>query len=306
MSVRHIYTGVHLPNYGVAASDPGMAPMAQVAERAGMDSIWLSDHVVLFEQPKSQYPFSPDGSFFLPPGGDWLEWTVTAGYLAAVTERVEIGVGVGVLPLRHPLLLAKQVATLDLLSNHRILLGVGTGWLLEEFDALGVERAARGMRTDSALDLLRAAWTGRPPAGEYGPYSMPDGVICCPVPGRDPLPIYVGGVSAAALRRVARHGQGWYGTGVGGYPDPIEVSNTRERIAFECAAIGRDPGEIEIALRVSVRGAEIGTAGLIDRINSYVKAGVHRLSFDVAWHQDLELMEDRLAALVSTVSAASG
>ncbi|MGI8677618.1 MAG: TIGR03619 family F420-dependent LLM class oxidoreductase [Jatrophihabitans sp.] len=295
MTGRRTRVGVHLPNYGTAASDPGMAAMAQVAERAGMDSIWLSDHIVLFERPESRYPFSTDGEIYFPPDSDWLEWTVTAGYLAAVTEHIEIGVGV--LPLRHPLLLAKQVATLDLLSNHRIVLGVGTGWLLEEFDALGVEWAARGARADGALRLLRAAWTGRPAAGDYGPYSLPDGVICAPAPGRDPLPIYVGGVSAAALQRVARYGQGWYGTGVAGQPDPVEMAHLTQRIADECAAIGRDHHDVDVALRVSVRAAQIGSPELADRLGSYLEAGADRFCLDLRWTKDLDLMGERLADL---------
>lgn len=298
-----LHTGVHLPNYGDAATSPGVAAMAELAERAGLDSVWLSDHVLLVEGARSRYPFSPDGSFFLPPESDWLEWTVTAGYLAAIAPRVEIGVGVAVLPLRHPLLLAKQVATLDRLSGGRMLLGVGAGWLTEEIEALGEDPSGRGARIDGALELLRAAWSGRPAAGRYGPYDVPDGVHCQPVPVRDPLPVYVGGVSRAAVRRVARYGDGWYGTGPGGIPEVADIGRIRDEIDQECAAIDRDPTEVEMALRLSVPARQLGTAELEQRIGEYVAGGVGRLSFDLGWKPDTELMLERLRALVSASAA---
>lgn len=296
-------TGVQLPNYGAGASDIGA--MAAVAESAGFDSVWLSDHVVLVANAASRYPFSSDGQFFLEPSEDWFEWAVTAGYLASATHRVEIGVGVAVLPLRHPLLLAKQVATLDRLSGGRVVLGVGAGWLAEEMRALGVDPSGRGVAMDEGLRLLRAAWTGSPVSGRYGRHELPEGVWCRPVPVRDPLPVFVGGGSRGVARRVARWAQGWFGTGLGGSPTVGDVVGMRQMIAQECAAIGRDPAEVETALRVSVRAREIGSGRLAERVRAYAEAGVTRISFDLSWAPDLRAMEGRLADLRAAVASAT-
>lgn len=299
-----MHTGVHLPNYGAAASVPGVQTMAQLIELAGFDSIWLSDHVVLVENAQSAYPFSSDGDFFQPLDDDWFEWTVTAGYIAAATERVDIGVGVAVAPLRHPLLLAKQVATLDRLSGGRMLLGLGAGWLTEEMTALGADPTRRGVAVDEGLRLMRAAWTGHAAAGTYGPYDLPAGVHCQPTPVRDPLPIYIGGTSRAAARRVARSAQGWYGAGTDGAPTVTDIVAMREKIGRECSAIGRDPAQIEIALRLTVRAHQLGSTELADRLAAYADAGVDRLCFDIGWKPDTERMIDRLGSLLSAVPAA--
>lgn len=281
-------TGVHLPNH-----DPprlGMRAMAALVEEAGFDSVWLSDHIVMPEGIRSRYPFSDDGVFFAKPEEDWLEWLTCAAYLAAATERVEIGVGVCVLPLREPLLLAKQVATLDRLSGGRAILGVGAGWMAEEFDALGVDFTTRGARMDEALQLLRRSWAGMP---------FP-GVHSRPVPVRDPLPIYVGGDSPAALRRVAEYGDGWYGTASGGHMAAERIRDVRLGIARACERVERDPAEIEIALRVAVAGREIGTLELEERLRGYVAAGVGRLSFDIGW-RDAAATRARLESLSETL-----
>jgi probable F420-dependent oxidoreductase len=293
---------VQLPNYGTGASEIGA--MAAVAESAGFDSVWLSDHVVLVADAASRYPFSSDGKFFLAPSEDWFEWAVTAGYLACATHEVEIGVGVAVLPLRHPLLLAKQVATLDRLSGGRIVLGVGAGWLTEEMRALGVEPAGRGVAMDEGLRLLRAAWAGNPASGRYGRYELPEGVWCRPVPVRDPLPVFVGGGSRAVARRVARWAQGWFGSGLGGAPTVDDVVAMRQMIAQECVAIGRDPAEVETALRVSVRAREIGSGRLAEQVRAYAEAGVTRISFDLSWARDPRTMEGRLVELRAAVASA--
>ena len=298
---KTVRAGVQLPNYGAMAGDIGA--MAAVAESVGFDSVWLSDHVVLVENAASRYPFSSDGQFFLAPSEDWFEWAVTAGYLASATHKVEIGVGVAVLPLRHPLLLAKQVATLDRLSGGRMVLGVGAGWLAEEIRALGVEPAGRGVDMDEGLRLLRAAWAGSPVSGRYGRYELPEGVWCRPVPVRDPLPVFVGGGSRRVARRVARWAQGWFGTGLAGAPAADDVAAMRQMIAQECAAIGRDPAEVETALRVSVRAREIGSSRLAERVREYAEAGATRISFDLAWTRDPRTMEARLAELRAAVAS---
>lgn len=297
---REVQSGVHLPNYAPWSREPGLQTMARLVEEAGFDSVWLSDHVVLVDDVRSRYPFSVDGDFLVDPDTEWLEWLTTAAFLAGVTERVDIGVGVCVLPLRQPMLLAKQVATLDQLSGGRALLGVGAGWMAEEFEALGVDFAARGRAMEGGLRLLRAAWTGEPEPGEYGPWTLPPGVHCRPRPVRGSVPIFVGGDSPAALRRVAAYGTGWYGSFPGGDPAPGRIAEVRARIAEQCGRYDRDPSEVEIAVRVAVSGKELAGAGLVERLAAYVDAGVSRLSFDIGW-RERDTLPDRLAALARAV-----
>lgn len=300
MGTRELKSGVHLPNYAPWWREPGLEVMAGLVEAAGFDSIWLSDHVVLVDDVRSRYPFSASGDFFVPADTDWLEWLTTAAYLAGVTERVDIGVGVCVLPLRQPMLLAKQVATLDQLSGGRALLGLGAGWMAEEFAALGVDFADRGRAMDGGLRLLRAAWTGEPAPGEYGPWTLPAGVHCRPRPVRGSVPVYVGGDSPAALRRVAAYATGWYGSVPGGNPAPESVADVRARIAAQCERYDRDPAEVEIALRIAVSGRELAGDGLTGRLAAYADAGVTRMSFDIGW-RGRDTLPDRLAALAAAV-----
>lgn len=299
MTDRHVASGVHLPHYGRQWRDLDLAGSARLLEELGFGSVWLSDHVVLAEDPVSRYPFSVDGVFSQPPDQDWLDWATTAAFLAARTTTLEIGVGVAILPLRHPLLLAKQVATLDQLSDGRIRLGVGAGWLAEEFDALGVDFAARGQAMDGGLRLLREAWTGQPAPGRYGPYTVPPGIHCRPTPQRPRVPVYLGGGTAPAFRRVAQYGDGWYGSAAGGRMEPAVLASAVAAIRTECARIPRDPDEIDIALRYAVAQRELGTEALRSALVDLVRAGATRFSFDVGWRAPDE-MGARLEALART------
>lgn len=295
-------SGVHVPNYGPQWRTIDLAESARLVEQLGFDSLWLSDHIVLIEGARSRYPFSADGEFFLSADADWLDWVTTAAYLAALTSTIDIGVGVSVLPLRHPLLLAKQMATLDQLSGGRVRLGVGAGWLAEEFDALGIEFSARGKAMDGGLRLLRQAWTGAPSPGDYGPYRVPVGVRCHPLPSRPALPIYVGGESPAAFRRVAQYADGWYGSAPGGRIDPVRLQGAVAAIQAQCERYQRDPDQIDIALRVAAPARELGSDEFHQLLVTYVRHGVTRLSFDVGWRSPDE-MAGRLEALAKTFEA---
>ena len=294
-------SGIHLPNYGKYWSDLDLGASAQLVEEVGFGSVWLSDHVVLVEDARSHYPFSLDGKFFLAPDQDWLDWVTTASYLAARTTKIDIGVAVCVLPLRNPLVLAKQVATIDQLSGGRIRLGVGAGWLKEEFEAVGQVFSQRGRALDGGIQILQQAWTGSPEPGTYGIYELPPGVRCYPMPKQSPLPLYVGGTSQAAFRRVAEYATGWYGTAPGGRMDPGEVEAAVASINQQCERFHRDTTEIDIALRVAVAAKELGTAELRETLLTYVRAGVTRFSFDVGWRPEID-MGARLEALMNTFS----
>ena len=183
--------------------------VAQVAERVGFESMFCIEHVVIPTQYESIYPYGPDGRF---PGGpsvvlpDPLMWM---SYVAGVTSRIRFMTGVLILPQRNPLVLAKEVATLDYLSGGRIELGIGVGWLKEEFDALGVPFAGRGQRTDEHVAAMRALWAGDD-ASFKGEHVNFEGMSCNPKPAQGSVPIIVGGHSRAAAKRAGRLGDGYF------------------------------------------------------------------------------------------------
>jgi probable F420-dependent oxidoreductase len=291
--------GIQLPHYGPAPDRIGIRRMAELIVEAGFDGIWLSDHVVLVEGAASVYPYADDGAYTFDPAIDWYEVVTTLAYLAAVTEEVELGTAVCVLPQRQPVLLAKQLATADRLAGGRIVLGVGAGWLAEEFAALGYDHRGRGARTSAYVDTLRACWTGSPPAARHGDVEIPPGVRCEPTPPRGTIPILVGGNSDAAFRRVTAHGDGWLGAApMSGLP-PDDLRALVARLHEICAAAGRDPGSIELALRVAPSPATFGTPELRDLLAAYIDAGVTRLTFDCGW-RDESSAAARLAALAAT------
>src|ERR687885_1118986 len=152
--------GCTLPTRGAAADPAAIGALAQTAEDLGFDSVWISDHVVVPEHISSAYPYSPDGRFPTAPTQPYLEPLSALGYLAGRTRRVRLGTHVLVLPYRHPLLTAKMIATLDNLSGGRVDLGIGVGWMREEFEAVGAPSyERRGAVTDEQIRVLKAVWT---------------------------------------------------------------------------------------------------------------------------------------------------
>jgi probable F420-dependent oxidoreductase len=200
---------VHLGVFGMgttARADPAvMAEIGEAAEGLGYESLWVGEHVAL---PEPRTPRSP-----LAASTPLHDPLVTLAYLAARTTRVRLGTGVLILPLRNPVVLAKQVASLDVLSRGRVSLGIGVGVLPEEFAAVGVGMHDRGRRADEAIDVLRALWEQELPRHE-GPFVTLRDVDAHPRPVQRPLPILVGGHSEAALRRAVERGDGWYGFGL--------------------------------------------------------------------------------------------
>jgi probable F420-dependent oxidoreductase len=189
--------GIHLPQYGRAASPDAIVRAAQQAEEIGFADVWVSDHLAV-----------PTGEPY--PRPFLYEPVVTLTFAAAATSTVGLGTSVLVLPYRHPLHLAKELATLDVLSGGRLVVGAGSGWLEGEFEALGVPFAARGARTDEAIDALRACWEQRPTDFEGPSVHLLD-LQVLPQPGRH-IPIWVGGHAPPALRRAVTRGDGWHGT----------------------------------------------------------------------------------------------
>jgi probable F420-dependent oxidoreductase len=296
-----IRVGVQLPHYGPAVERIGIRRMAELIVAAGFDGIWLSDHVVLVEGAESRYPYADDGAYTFDAGIDWYELVATLGYLAAVTDDVELGTAVLVVPQRQPVLLAKQIATIDRLAGGRVVLGVGAGWLAEEFAALGRDSRGRGARTAAYVEALRACWTGAPAPGRYGDLELPAGVRCLPTPPRGTVPVFVGGNSEAAFRRVAAHGDGWLGAAPMSGLEPTELRRLVERLHEICERAGRDPASVELALRVAPAPAAFGTPALAELLGGYADAGITRLTVDFGW-RDEEAAAARLEALAVTVS----
>lgn len=218
----------------------GAARLATLAEAAGFDSVFAVDHVVFPDNYASTYPYSATGRLPVGRVGAFPDPLIWIAYAAAVTTRLRFMTGVIILPQRNPLLLAKQVATLDYMSGGRFELGIGVGWLKEEFAAMGVPFERRGKRADEYIAAMKALWTedGASFSGEFVNFRE---VSCNPKPiGR--VPIIVGGHSEAAARRAGRFGDGFFPS-IGATVDTMPLFDVARRAAADA---GRDPGEIEM------------------------------------------------------------
>jgi probable F420-dependent oxidoreductase len=234
-----------------------------------------------------------------PPENPWYDAIVMLAMAAAATSHVRLGLGVLVLPLRHPVVVAKQLASLDALSEGRLVVGVGAGWLAEEFEALRVPYAARGRLLDEWIELLRACWTGRPGAFAGERYRLPSGVLCYPTPVHD-LPVAVGGVTPAALRRAARLGSGWVALQRADDLDPDQLARAIGRLRAMTAEAGRDPNALEVILLV-VESA--GRTAQVSRVlPALVRAGVTEIVVETRWDdQDgIRQVHDTLRAAIAS------
>jgi probable F420-dependent oxidoreductase len=243
-----VRVGVSLPNVGLDHGKDMLLPVAEAAERLGFDSVWAAHHVTLPYERSSKYPYGHSGTeVAMSPGMQWLDPLVTLSMVGAVTDRVRLGTSVLVLPYRNPVNLAAEAAALDVLSEGRFVLGVGSGWMREEFRALGIDPAERGARTDEHIEVLRTLWT-QDPASFDGRFTGCDGIVLATTPRTEGgPPIWVGGNTDVALRRAVRHGDGWHGFEV--YPD--DMPGIREGLARAADEAGRDPAELTLSV---VRG----------------------------------------------------
>jgi probable F420-dependent oxidoreductase len=187
-------------------------PLVEHADALGFHTVWLADHVITPLRFRRVYPYKPGGDPGYRPDTPLADVAVTLAYLAARTQRIRLGSGVLILPLRNPFHVAQAWATLQHLSGGRAVLGVGSGWMAEEFDALGEDFAARGTRLDEALDVLGGLWSGAPVAYQGRHFAFPDVRFAAPPPV--PVPVVVGGHAPPALRRAARRADGWFGPDV--------------------------------------------------------------------------------------------
>jgi probable F420-dependent oxidoreductase len=248
--------GLFLHN-ATLATDPATAgEIAVRAEELGYDSLWAGEHVVV---PRPRVAPSP-----LEPDEPMLDPIVLLAHLAARTRHVRLGTGVIVLPQRNPLVLAKQLASLDVLSGGRLEVGIGAGYLEPELRALGVPMDERGSRTDEYLAAMRALWEGDPPAFE-GRHVRFSGVDAHPRPVQRPLPVVIGGHAPAAHRRAARSAEGWYGFGLSPEATAEQVAGLRAAVADR----GRDrplPISVTPDRRLDRATAEAYAGGGVDRL----------------------------------------
>ncbi len=252
---------------GATVEPQVLRAVAMAAERLGFATLWAPEHVVLMEQYASQYPYS-SGRFPGPADIPIADPLTTLAYAAACTSTIRLGTGICLVPEHNPLILAKTAATLDRLSGGRFILGAGVGWLAEEFQALGVPFERRGRRTREYVEVMRRLWT-EPVSSYHGEFTSFAGVTSYPKPARaGGVPVWFGGESEAALRRVAAYGDGWLGFKL----LPPEAAEKIRRIEAMLAANGRPRAAVTLA--VSPYAAPIAT----DDLRRYRDAGADEVA----------------------------
>jgi len=214
------------------------------AERLGISTLWVPEHVVLLDTYASRYPYSDDGQLPAPTNAPIFDPFISLATMAAVTSKIRLATGICLVPEHNPLVLAKIVATLDFLSRGRALLGVGIGWLEEEFQAIGVPWEHRAQRTREYIDSMRKLW-GEEVSSYHGEFVKFDAVRSNPKPVKGAkLPVFFGGESGPALRRVAEYGDGWCGFNL----TPQEAAAKIKRIEDLLKANGRKRSDVELAV----------------------------------------------------------
>ena len=253
--------GLHSVNLHTCGYPDAAARIGRAAEAAGFESLWVADHVVLPDPPVAGRPMAPDMRLLDP--------IVSLTFLAAHTQRIRLATGVIVLPQRQALVLAKQLASLDVLSNGRLIFGLGVGWCEPEMRSVGAPFAERGRVADDYLAAMRAMWT-QPKPSHKGPYVSFDGVQAMPRPVQTPVPIVVGGRTPPAYRRAVMQGHGWYGFG-------MSVDDTQKVVAAlrDTAKKHSRPAELgRLEISITPPGYDVPDKATLD---AYAATGVDRL-----------------------------
>lgn len=258
-------------NLGEFTDPQVLIPFVQKAERLGYESVWTAEHVIIPKHYDSVYPYNPSGKVPFRPDAAIIDPLVALTFIAAATSRLRLGTGVNILPQTNPLYLAKWASSIDHLSQGRLMLGLGIGWLQEEFAAIGVPFAQRGKRSDEYLAALKAVWSGQE-VDFQGEFVRWQGFQMHPTPAQaGGVPLVIGGVSAPAIRRTVRHGNGWYVIG----KDLDEYRAHMRALDDECRRQGRNRAELEITAYWDYyrQGA--------DSLSAYQELGVDRLLINV-------------------------
>ncbi len=271
--------GLFFANAGPFAAPDTFAALVRTAEEVGFESIWTVEHVVVPVGYRSQYPYSRDGRMPGPESSPIAAPLMALAYAAALTDKLRLATGIVILPQRHPAYVAKEVATLDVLSRGRAILGVGIGWLEEEFEVIGVPFRERVARSEESVRAIRSLWSEAPEsfAGDFFRWNP---VESYPKPVQKPgVPIVIGGHVEGAARRAARIGDGFFPARGGLEKLPGLLQAMRD----ECGKIGRDPAEIEVTtgnnkldLDVVRRYEEMGVSRLIMPPPAFDPEGLRR------------------------------
>jgi probable F420-dependent oxidoreductase len=272
--------GMLFANVGPYVKPDMAAALGRIAEEHGIESLWTVEHVVVPADYQSEYPYSPNGRMPGPeesPIPDPLIWLTWVG---AATTTLRLATGILILPQRNPVILAKELATLDVLSGGRVELGVGVGWLREEFDALGVPWERRGARTDEYIEALRALWRDDQCTFE-GEFCRFENAKSFPKPVQGLIPIHVGGHTEAAARRAGRLGDGFFP----GRSTDDELRSLLDTMRASAKDAGRDPDAIEV------------TAGGVmdaDGVKRFADLGVDRVALPPLGF-DLDTLREQLS-----------
>jgi probable F420-dependent oxidoreductase len=257
-----------------------IADQAVRCEAAGFDSFWIGDHVVSPHTIRSRYPYAADGEIPWTPQTPMYDAVVSAAFAAAATERIEIAFGVLVIPLRHPIVTAKQLATLDRLSNGRIALGCGAGWLAEEFEALNEDYRSRMSRMSEWISIFRACWTGDPGLLDGDHYRLQVETSCYPVPAH-PIPILVGGVSERSLELAGTLADGWYPILTEDRLDRSWLTEKLDRIRSYAETSGKDPETLRFTACIEADSKVIAKS--LDMMSDL---GIEEVVVGVDWSDD--------------------
>ncbi len=280
---KRLRLGAKVPNSGPVPFRLGFARMAAMLEAAGFDSIWTSDHVVFPREVRSRYPFASDGLITWPVDVDYLEPVVGLSAMTSTTSTAELGTSVFILPMRNPILFAKQAACIDAIAHGRLVLGVGVGWLREEFEALSADFDSRGEILDEWLAIARRCWTGQVEPFEGRHYRLSEPIYCRPTPARH-VPVLIGGMSRFAQERAGRVAEGWLAQ----YSlESVSEKSIAEGVATMTAAAkhaGRPASELDgFRIVVRVTGADYRLGMLTSRLDELAAAGATELIVDVDW-----------------------
>ena len=286
--------GISIPNFRGAAHVETFRRVAEAAEQGGLDDVWIGDHIVLAANITSPHPYSPSPQMAGPR--PWSEVGIRdmkatdpvyepltlLGFLSALTSRIRLALGTLVVPLRHPVVAAKMLSTLDVLCGGRLILGVGVGWIPEEYAALGASWKERGAVTDEYLDIMTALWREDHPGFEGRFYQLPPEICFYPKPVRGTIPIWVGGNSVPARRRAAGVGDGWHGA----FVLPEDIPRIRHDIIDRLSKQGRDPQGFAYSNRVNLEVTDRSDPDhpcrgsverIVDAMERYAEAGVTHL-----------------------------
>jgi probable F420-dependent oxidoreductase len=282
--LRLVKLGLFSINIGANASPDRIAGVARSAEAAGFESLWAGEHIVL---PDPQVPPSPMG-----PQDPCIDAVLALTWAAAATSTIRLATGIIILPQRNPVVLAKELASLDVLSGGRFTFGVGVGYLRPEFAAIGADYDHRGAVTDDFLAAMNSLWYDESPA-HHGPFSDFAGVDAHPRPVQRPIPVVVGGHSAPAYRRAVASGHGWYGFAQ--KPDDTAASLEGLRRAADEVERPTHLGELEISVTPRVPLTEAA-------MDAFAELGVHRLvpmPRPGATAEDIDALIDAAADLIA-------